>query len=318
MPNQADASIVCAHHVHISFEESSNCKSYSIKSKLPETMLTVMRLILHIKRVSFEKRVIVVNRFEYVITARLLYPRGRIIFFKHTIGRFNESKYSDSIWRKMPRVYRTLEDIAFRLAFRVWTFDESDLTERNQRFWSLLKPSADLSLFQDQSQKNNHVAWIGRLEAPKNPELGARILTELTDFGYKTVLVGSGSLHHVVKPYVTAGGVLRANLDKKEVAMLLGETKVLLMTSDFEAAPRVMIEALSSGCFIVCTPMSDPNKLILEFPSRIFHFDTFAQALGLIEILVTKQNECIDLREYENEVVFRNVWNDIVSEASLP
>jgi hypothetical protein len=313
MPNEIDASIVCSRHVHLSFIKSFDCKSYTNRSKLPETVLTVMRLIFHVRRISLVQKVIFVNRFEYVIAAKLLYPRSRVHFFKHTVGRLNESKSSDSIWRKMPHLYRTFEGIAFSLASRVWTFDQSDLTRGRDVHWVHLKPSADLALFHSKTQKNNHVSWIGRLETPKNPLLGTKLLLELFVRGYKTVLVGTGSLQDVVKNYEAAGGLLKSNLDKREVASLLGDTRVLIMTSDFEAAPRVMIEALSSGCFIVCTPMSDPNGLRLEFPSRIFYFNSFDQAINLIIFLATKQSDYIDLNDYENEVQFRKVWTDILN-----
>lgn len=314
IPNRIDASIICATHVHLSLVESLVCKPHTTRTKLPDTVLTVLRLILHTKRISLAQKVILVNRFEYVIAAKLLNPRSKVHFFKHTIGMSNESKSSDSIWRRMPTVYRFLEGIAFHLASRVWTFDKSDLTRGKEIHWIPIKPSADLTLFHDPMQKDTHVSWIGRLETPKNPLLGAQLLSELYDRGYTTVLVGKGSLQKVVQVYAAVGGLLKENLDKREVASLLGDTRVLLMTSDFEAAPRVMIEALGSGCFIVCTPMSDPNGLILEFPARVFYFYSFDQAIDLVEFLATKESDHIDLSEYDNSVQFQKVWNDVVGQ----
>lgn len=312
-PNQIEISILCASHVHQSLLESQDCKLDTKPSKLPETVFTIFKFIAHMKRISMQQRIILVNRFEYVIVAKLLNPRSRVHFFKHTVGISNESKTSDSLWRWMPATYRFLEGIAFRLASRVWTFAESDLSRGNRINWIRIKPSADLTLFNNSIKKDIHVTWIGRLEKPKNPLLGAEVLSELHNRGYRTILVGKGSLRQEVDNYTALGGLVKENLNKYEVANLLGETRILLMTSEFEAAPRVMVEALGSGCFIVCTPMSDPNELIFEFPSRIFYFHSFEQAISLAEFLSTKSSGPIDLREYENKVQFQKVWDGVIN-----
>ncbi len=310
-PKDFELSIVASNHVHETYADSIVCPPFVGKTRIPATLLTLKMLLSHTRLIKDSNMKIIVNRFEYVLLSKLLYPRSSVEFFKHTIGRTNESKSSDSYWRYMPRTYRFFQSIALRLANNVWTFDRSEIVDSTKIRWIPLRATTDLRLFSPTVKKTLDVIWIGRLESPKNPELASRILSTSWKFGVSTLIIGEGSLDYVLEDYRASGGIVKPFLSKSEIAKELAIARILLMTSEFEAAPRVMIEALSSGCFVVCTRNSDPNLLINQFPSRIRYFDTEDEAVAALSELRKKHFDEIDLSNFANDKQFLRIWNEI-------
>lgn len=311
VPDTVNLKLITSSHSHPNLKSEEPPCTSSKNTFFPDTFLTIVQLIRSSRGISFRPIGIVVNRFEYVIAAKILHPRSSVDFFKHTIGDSNESKSSDSTWRYFPRSYRLLQKIAYRLSTRVWTFDEMEFAKNRVSNWQLLKASTDLELFKSNSHKPIDIAWIGRLESPKNPKLASDILVELKVLGFGTRLIGNGRLNSQIESYLLNNGEYISSLERHELARLLGDTKILLMTSIFEAAPRVMLEALSSGCLILCTPSSDPNHLIEEYPTRIYYFRTKEDAVAKTQELVSSERSQIDLSSYSNKVQFSSIWSKI-------
>jgi glycosyltransferase involved in cell wall biosynthesis len=311
-PKDFELSIVASDHIHEIYSDSIVCLPLAKKTWIPATLLTFKMLLSHARLFKDPSIIVIVNRFEYVLFSKLLYFRSSVEFFKHTVGRTNESRSSDSYWRYMPRIYRLFQRVALRLSKNVWTFDKNEIVDSPKVSWIPLRATTDLHFFSPAVKKTLDVIWIGRLESPKNPELASRILSASWKFGVTTLIIGEGSHDYVLHDYRAAGGLTKPFLTKSEIARELAVSRILLMTSEFEAAPRVMIEALSSGCFIICTRTSDPNSLINEFPSRITYFDSEDQAISIILDLKQKSVDRIDLTNYANDKQFLRIWKEII------
>lgn len=308
-PKYVELSIVTSSHVHEIYSEYTTCTSLVKKTWIPATLLTLRNMLFHTQ--YFKNSKIVVNRFEYVLLSKVINPRCSVEFFKHTIGRTNESKSSDSYWRYIPKVYRFLQNIAFKSSKNVWTFDRNDMVGGTKISWIPLRATTDIQLFSPSANKTLDVIWIGRLEAPKNPELASKILSKSQRLGFSSLIIGEGSQNYFLEEYIELGGTVKSFLPKSEISRVMGNSRILLMTSKFEAAPRVMIEALSSGCFVVCTKNSDPNGLIYLFSSRIFYFDSEDEAILIITKLKNRKFTEIDLSNFSNDKQFLSIWNEI-------
>jgi hypothetical protein len=93
------------------------------------------------------------------------------------------------------------------------------------------------------------------------------------------------------------------------------------LTSHFEGAPKLLVEALVSGCQIICTKAADPEELHLEFPERIFisndnsvqDFFSIVHKLGFEAVM---SENPIKIERMQQMIVSRaipSLWEDILS-----
>ena len=311
-PENLELSIITATHMHSMHTRTDNCFPMAKQIWIPDTVRTAITLIVHANSFRGYKLRVIVNRFEYILIVKLIFPKSSVTFFKHTIGRTNESRASDSLWRYTPKIYRFFQWFALRLADQVWTSDKTEIENSKRINWMPMRATTDLQIFSNSLEKSLDLVWIGRLEEPKNPALAGRILSIFHKYGSSTLLIGEGSQNLALNEYRNSGGDIKSFLPKVEIAKVLAKSKVLLMTSHFEAAPRVMVEALSSGCFIACTPMSDPNGLIKIFPTRIAYFESEEHAFRIITSMLKKKFDEIDLSNFTNEKQFTEIWQNLM------
>jgi glycosyltransferase involved in cell wall biosynthesis len=111
------------------------------------------------------------------------------------------------------------------------------------------KPNQDGSL---------RIAWIGRLEAQKDPELALRVIAAMDDPVHLTML-GEGALHASLQQKISALGLRdRVTLagHVPEIESHLARADALLITSRYEGGPAVAVEALAQGVPVVSTDCS--------------------------------------------------------------
>ncbi len=213
------------------------------------------------------------HRVDLGAAAQSLLPGRETVQFIHTDTERALARGTDSIWRFAPGVYRTVERASLRRASRVVAFSSRD-AERLRRAGIPARAMTtwfDPELFYPAPDRPTglELVWVGRLEAPKDPELAVRTLGVLARRGLdaRLTVVGDGTLRPAVERLIAAEGVVHAvtltgQKPRRKTAEALRRSSLLVMSSRFEGSPRALIEALACGLPVACTPESDPDGLV--------------------------------------------------------
>ena len=154
----------------------------------------------------------------------------------------------------------------------------------------------------------------------KNPILGVKIMNELAKSGLKCTFIGEGALLNDCLKVKSDDVDYRKFVDRVELSQILKSTKFVLLTSHFEGAPKLLVEALIAGCQIICTKESDPEELHLEFPERIFisndnsvqDFFSIVHKLGIGEGLSENPIKFERIQEMTVSRAIPILWKDII------
>ena len=153
----------------------------------------------------------------------------------------------------------------------------------------------DLDIFKPMNlEKKYDLIFVGRLEKNKGVRLfldAIRILVFKFNFHHlKVMIVGDGSERNKLE---ARSRVLEAedNIvfrgwaeDSKEVARLINESRILVMTSYNEGGPRIVLEAIACGVPILATPVGIVADIIKDGQfGQITSWDTedIAQKINL-------------------------------------
>ncbi|APU95276.1 hypothetical protein BV902_02135 [Sphingobacterium sp. B29] len=124
----------------------------------------------------------------------------------------------------------------------------------------------------DITEKNhlgNDVAFIGRFSKEKNPLGALRIfyLSRLYEKGVKMKLYGYGDLKHdmltLIKDYDIQSFVSIVE-GEKDPNVMLKDVRCLLLTSEIEGFPMVLLEAMSKGIYCISYDVGYGPKNIIE------------------------------------------------------
>jgi len=256
---------------------------------------------------------IILHRPELIFPAKFLFPKSRIYLFLHTDQKSNFGKTSESLWKRFPFLYERIIPKAYSFANKIYllskpSFDFVTLFNRNV---TLLQATAADAFWANEITCRNGLVWAGRLEVTKNPILGLKIMNELAKSGLNCTLIGEGALLNQCLKIKSDDVDYQKFVDQVELSRMLKTSKFVLLTSHFEGAPKLLVEALVAGCQIICTKGADPEELHLEFPERIFisngnsvqDFISIVDKLGFAEAMS------------ENPVKFERIQQMLVSRA---
>ena len=212
-----------------------------------------------------------VHRVDLAAVLTRLYPGSEMVLWIHNNTVSAIGRNSDSMWRHLNRVHGLVERLAIKRARSVVTAGKPELERVSAMHDTCFELPAwyDDSLFHRADDRNGlqsevlNVAWAGRLEAPKDPNLALDVMAELRRRGEKVKLniYGSGTLESGLQRRITDESLddvvsLCGPLPRAQLASHLAEADVLLMTSHFEGSPRILVEALGCG-----TPVAGPASI---------------------------------------------------------
>lgn len=174
------------------------------------------------------------------------------------------------------------------------------------------------SVFFDTSwnPSKKEIVVVGRLEKQKNPFLAVdAFLTIAEDFpDYKLVFYGEGSLKKDLATYIAKRNAvnrieLRGATD--DVAKVLSESALYMMTSDFEGMPNALMEAMAVGIPAISTdcPCGGPRLVSMDGNAGILlgcgDVDGFAKAIK--KILPNRElQKNVSYAEQERSVAFKD------------
>ena len=267
---------------------------------------------------------IILHRPELIFLVKFLFPKSRICLFLHTEQKSYSGKTSDSLWKRFPFLYKRIIPKAYSRANNIYllskpSFDYVRLINKNV---TLLRATAADVFWANEITCRKGMVWAGRLEATKNPILGVKIMNELAESGLNCTLIGEGALLNQCLKVKSDDVDYRKFVDQIELSGILKSSTFVLLTSHFEGAPKLLVEALVSGCRIICTKGADPEELHLEFPDRIFvskdnsvqDFVSIVHKLGFEAVASENSIELERLQQMIASRAIPSLWNDIVEQ----
>lgn len=184
--------------------------------------------------------------------------------------------HSDSVWRKLGWIYKLIESSVLKRASGVAVFNKTDAPrlQAKRAEVEIAHTWYDPMIFFPAPERPSGptvIAWVGRLDEQKDPQLAIAVGREIKASGLEWTLriVGDGparpsleaaiALHELHDVVQLLGARPRA-----DVADLLRRSHMFLMTSHYEGSPTVLVEALACGLPAVCTVGADPDLLLNE------------------------------------------------------
>lgn len=224
---------------------------------------------------------------------------ARPVQFIHNAAKNLTGSSSESIWRLISPLYRALESQIIRSARALVVFNAGEarrLSEHAPGKCIAAQTWYDPGVFYPpkQTSERTGVAWVGRLEAQKNPLLLADVAQALSEAGRDLTLevVGEGSLRATLEHRLETLGVseivnLRGALPRDQVSDVLRRAAAFLMTSHFEGSPTALVEALACGTPAATTLESDQDNLLENraWGRRIRGMDASEIAHAILELL---------------------------------
>ena len=202
--------------------------------------------------------------------ARLGCPRVRLILWEHSPP--SRSRNSPT-W-----LYAISASLLYRLATKVVAVSSGVAADVRRITWGL--ESRVITIFNpipapavSHPQRldkggRRRILWVGRLDAPKNPGLMIESFALLPgDLGTVLEIVGDGPLRLALEQRVSELG-----LDgrvcflgfREDVASLMADADLLVLSSDREGLPSVLVEALHAGLGLVATDCGEGVREVLE------------------------------------------------------
>ena len=113
----------------------------------------------------------------------------------------------------------------------------------------------------DFSHREDVFVFAGRLEKEKNVEA---LVTAFNKLGRKLIVVGSGSLEAQLKSIAVDNIEFRRNLENFDLIELFKSSKYFVLPSLVEGMPKVLIEAMASGCVCLGSPTPGISEIIKD------------------------------------------------------
>jgi glycosyltransferase involved in cell wall biosynthesis len=214
-----------------------------------------------------------VHRLEVGFCVYLLIDRNHITQCIHNDFKMYKLKTAESYWRYVRFAYFLLERAVIPKFGQVIVFSRM-AAQRLKNYSdsvSYLSTWYNPSVFYYEDNENTQpltILFVGRLEAQKNPLLFFEIaqeLAKLTERKMKIIVAGDGSLKDTCSAYANSKNLdeftaFLGFIEPNQLANVMRNSSVLVMTSNFEGSPRVLYEAGGCGLPVVSTIGSDPDN----------------------------------------------------------
>lgn len=216
-----------------------------------------------------EADVIQTHRINTGAAAINLYPNADHVQFIHTENDLSEG--SQSFFRHAVFTYRWLERYVIPRSADVVVFNKAG-AERlaalspHVRFSPTWYDPTEFYPADQESRDKSRIIWACRVEPGKNPELAVDVMSVLPS-RYSLTVAGTGTVEDAMKrcaqrsPAANRINFLGA-VPKSEIASVMRDHDLMLMTSSFEGFSRSIVEGLACGLPVVTTPGGEPNGLV--------------------------------------------------------
>lgn len=200
-------------------------------------------------------------------------------------------------------------------AFNKFRF-RNRLSSKSSILYNVVDSEKIISKSRDDSNHYTYdVVYLGRLSYQKNPERLIDVLAKAikTEKDISVAIIGTGELERQTKELVQKYG-LHDNITflgfQNNPLKILGDAKLMIMTSRFEGTPMCALEAMALGVPIVSTPVDGLIDLIQDGITGYLSDNDDLLAEKIIEII---QNQTERTRLSENTISSFARINNLVS-----
>jgi glycosyltransferase involved in cell wall biosynthesis len=260
-------------------------RSIGYQRRIPYSVLFSLGLLRNrnrIRRFMGEVGVMHAHRIEIGFMALLLFPKVPLVQFVHNAGKDLQSEVqSSSYWRFIPNVHTKVSGFVYRRASRIVTFSRQEYLFAKQfnqnvyqgRTWYddklfYLTPGGDHSPSIGESRRLE-LAWLGRLEAEKNPKFAIELIhrMRLSDVPVHLHLIGYGEQYGEIQEMIINLGLsefitLHGYVEHERLDRILRLCNVFLQTSKYEGSPTSILEAMACGIPVVSSCEGDPEIML--------------------------------------------------------
>lgn len=241
-------------------------------------------LVLHVHNNNYDSRNLSLKSFLFYFAAK----KAKKIFWVSK-SCFNGYYFNQKLTKKSTILYNVIDKDEL--------FNKSNIASKKERF---------------------DIIYLGRLTEQKNPERLISVLNKITENNplIKIAIVGTGDLEEIVKNMIWE---YKLNSNIRLFGFLnnpygiLGNSKMMLMTSRWEGTPMCALEAMCLGIPIVSTPtdglkdliingetgyLSDDNDVLVDRCSEIINNEELRRYLS--QNTIQRANQILDSEQYKN------------------
>tara|TARA_B110000008_G_scaffold193156_1_gene191853 strand:+ start:340 stop:1470 length:1131 start_codon:yes stop_codon:yes gene_type:complete len=152
-------------------------------------------------------------------------------------------------------IYSVTSKSDFEFITNKYRFNKSKLIYRPN--WVPLNNS-----FNSKKRNEKTILSVGRLEEQKNYKY---LIDEVKNTNFSIEIIGDGSLEKTLVSYAKENGVDLNIVSKKNYLELLeiyNDYQYFVLPSFYEGNPKVLIEAMSKGCIVLASNISNHTEII--------------------------------------------------------
>ena len=164
-------------------------------------------------------------------------------------------------------LYFLLEKLAFLKAKYIFIATKSKIKKLSGKKFIYLPNGVDLKLFKPRKNHNKKLAFVGRLEKPKNLFFLISAVSLLPKKFRSITFIGSGSQGRDLKEHAAVKGValkIMSPVSNVRLPKLLGKFSILTLPSLAEGSPKVLLEAMACGIVPVVTRFPTAEEVIKD------------------------------------------------------
>lgn len=122
----------------------------------------------------------------------------------------------------------------------------------------IIIPNLSRNISYRSKKKSNDLIFVGSLEERKNPMLLIKAFQKISNNKLKMKIIGDGVLSQKITKYINSNKLDKSikvlkNLSRKLVLKMIGNSKILVLPSNYETFGIVIIEAYSMGVPVIMT-----------------------------------------------------------------
>ena len=184
-------------------------------------------------------------------------------------------------------IYSVTSKSDFEFITSKYRFNKSKLIYRPN--WVPVNNSFNLK-----KRKEKAILSVGRLEEQKNYKF---LIDEMKNTNFSIEIIGDGSLEETLISYAKENDVNLTIISKKNYMELLekyNDYQYFVLPSFYEGNPKVLIEAMSKGCIVLASNISNHTEIIKHNKNGII----FDLNKGSLKHALEGLDTNIELRKY--------------------
>jgi len=150
--------------------------------------------------------------------------------------------------------------------------------------------------------REKRILYVGRFDGNKRPEWVIRAVDNPRFEDYELRYIGSGPREKTLRKEVREHGLLdrvtfTGRIPRREVLEEMQKAEVLVLPSEFENCPNVVIEAMASGCPVVASDTHGSKQLINDMETGLLFDKNGENSLKeKLSTIVSDQDLASDIR----------------------